>query len=282
MQFLSTSLEKLSAQLKEGLFTNLAEVYPDSAQMNLLRKKGVYPYDYMDSTARFDETNLPGKEKFYNRLENKHISAKDYAHAQIVWDMFCTTMQCYHDLYLKGDVLLLADVFENFRIMALQTYKLDPVHYYSLPGLSWDAMLKYTDVELDLITDMDMYQMVEKGMRGGISQISHRYASANLSDMDTYKEPRRTLMYQDANALCSWAMSQLLPTKRFKWIDPIDVLELPDDNPLGYILEVDLEYPQELHDRHNGYPLAAEYLQIRDDILSPFQREQFPSNSWFS
>ena len=249
MQFLSTSLEKLSAQLEEGLFTQLAEVYPDSAQMNLLRKKGVYAYDYMDSTARFDETNLPGKEKFYNRLENIHISAKDYAHARTVWDMFCTTMQDYHDLYPKGDVLLLADVFENFQNMALQTYKLDPVDYYSLPGLSWDVMLKYTDVDLDLVTDMDMYQMVEKGMRGGISQISHRYASANLSDMDTYKEPRRTLMYQDANALYSWALSQLLPTKYFKWIDPIDVSEVPDDNPLGYILAVDLEYLQELHDR---------------------------------
>ena len=97
-------------------------------------------------------------------------------------------MRDYHNQYLLGDVLLLADIFENFRKMSLDTFDFDPLRYYSLPGHSWDAMLKCTDVELDLITDADKYQMVEKGMRGGISNISHRYATSNHAYMDTYNE----------------------------------------------------------------------------------------------
>ena len=111
-------------------------------------------------------------------------------------------MRDYHDLYLRTDIYLLADVFENFRTMCLQSYGLDPVHYYSLPGLSWDAALKYTKVELELITDIDMYQMVERGIRGGISMISHRHAEANHPSLASYKSnvSLRTLTYQDANA----------------------------------------------------------------------------------
>ena len=111
-----------------------------------------------------------------------HISEEDYAHAENVWRSFgCTTMRDYHDLYLRTVVLLLADVFEKFRTMSLQSYGLDPVHYYSLPGLSWDAALKISKVKLELIVDIDMYQMVERGMRGGVLMISHRYAEASES-----------------------------------------------------------------------------------------------------
>ena len=119
--------------------------YPDFSKQNLLRKKGVYPCDYLDDMTRFDETSLPAVNNFYSKLLKNNISEKDYCHAKKVWDTFqCETMRDYHDLYLKGNELLLADIFENFRKMVLETYKLDPVHYYSLPGLSWDAMLKYT------------------------------------------------------------------------------------------------------------------------------------------
>ena len=122
--------------------------------------------------------------------------------------LMCNTVKDYHDHYLITDILLLADVFENFRKMLLETYGLDPIHYYSLPGLSWDAMLKYTGVELELITDSDMHQMVQKSMRGGISNICHRYAPSNHPNMDTYEnEKPRTLTYQDVNSLYSWAMS---------------------------------------------------------------------------
>ena len=261
-------------------------MYPNPTQRKLLTKKGVYPYDYMNSMEKFDETSLPDERCFYNRLNDKAISKKEHEHAEAVWaTLNCTTMKDYHNHYLKSDVLLLTDIFENFRKMCLKTFKLEPLHYYSLPGLSWDAMLKYTEVELDLITDIDMYQMVEKGMRGGVSQISHRYAESNYPTMKTFDQnkPTKVLTYQDANSLYSWAMSQPLPTKNFKWIDPIDVLSVPDDFRFGYILEVDLEYPKELHDNHNDYPLAPEHLGITDDMLAiTISKGTFSTNSWFS
>ena len=235
----------------------------------------------MNSMECFNETSLPGEEAFYNSLENKPVTKKEYQHAKSVWaGLNCVSMRDYHDHYLKTDVLLLTDIFENFRVMAKETYKLDPVHYYSLPGLSWDAMLKYTKVELELITDLDIYQMVEKGMRGGISQISHRFAESNHPSMESYNpsRPIKTLTYQDANALYSWPMLGYLPWKNFLFgPDNIDFLNVPEDNPIGYILEVSIEYPEELHDAHNDLPLAPEHLHITDDMLSPFQRENFPS-----
>ena len=129
----------------------------------------------------------------------------------------------YHDHYLISDILLLADVFENFGKKSHSTYGLYPVHYYSSPGFSWDAMLKFTGVELKLIDDIDIYQMVEKGMRGGISSINHRHATDNHPSMKEYdiNEKIRTLVYLDANALYSWAMSQFLPMKGFRWVSAI-------------------------------------------------------------
>ena len=118
-------------------------------------------------------------------------------------------MRDYHDLYLLCDVYLLADVFEKFRRDSQTLYGLEPLHYYSLPGLSWDAMLKHSEVELELITDPDMYLMVEKGIRGGISIISRRYAAANDPRMGEAYDPTKpttTLMYLDANSRYLTAM----------------------------------------------------------------------------
>ena len=186
----------------------------------------------------------------------------------------------YHDLYLKSDILLLADVFENFRKTCLQYYKLDPCHYFTSPGLSWDAMLKMTDIKLELMTDIDMFQFIEKGMRGGTSYIANRYGEANNKYMKTYDEkaPSKYIMYLDANNLYGWAMSQYLPTGGFKWlaknqIDKIDLAKYKEDSNKGLILEVDLEYPKELHDLHNDYPLAAEKVKVNKDMLSNYCQE---------
>lgn len=140
-QYMASGLDKLVSNLPKEAFYYTIEEFP--TESNLLRRKGVYPYDYMDSTDRFEETSLPGKKEFYSVLNDEHITTEDYEHAKKVWDEFCLkTMGDYHDLYLKSDVLLLADVFENFRKMCLQQYGLDPCHYFTSPGLSWDAMLK--------------------------------------------------------------------------------------------------------------------------------------------
>ena len=124
----------------------------------------------MNSIEKLKETKLPSKEAFYSKLNDKEISVKDYEHAQNVWKAFnCQTLQDYHDIYLKSDVLLLADVFENFRKKCLINYKLDPCHYFTAPGLAWDACLKLTKQELELLTDYDMLMMFEKGIRGGMT-----------------------------------------------------------------------------------------------------------------
>ena len=183
----------------------------------------------------------------------------------------------YHDLYLGSDLLLLADVFESFGKTCLQYYSLDPCHYFTSPGLSWDAMLKMTKIKLELMIDVDMYQFIEKGMRGGVSYIANRYGKANNKYMKEYNEkaPSKYIMYLDANNLYGWAMSQYLPTGNFKWmsdkeVEKIDLGKYKADGKKRLILEVDLEYPQELHDLHDDYPVCPEKVKVSNDMLSGY------------
>ena len=119
----------------------------------------------MNSPEKLKETKLPSKEAFYSRLNDKGISDENYAHALEVWKTFDRkNLKDCHNLYNQVDVLLLADVFENFRNICIKNYNLDPAHYYTAPGLAWDAALKVTKVELELLSDMDMLLMVEKGI----------------------------------------------------------------------------------------------------------------------
>ena len=276
-QFMSSSLDKLVSNLPNDALTYTSEKFQDE-ELKLMSQKGVYPYDYMDSFEKFDEAQIPRKEDFYSILNDQHISDEDYNHARKVWNTFkIRNMGQYHDLYLKSDILLLADVFENFRKTCLEYYKLDPCHYFTSPGLSWDAMLKMTDIKLELMTDIDMFQFIEKGMRGGISYIANRYGKANNKYMKEYDEKASSkyIMYLDANNLYGWAMSQYLPTGGFKWmtekqINNLDLAKYKENSKKGLILEVDLEYPKELHNLHNDYPLAAERVCVTKDMLSGY------------
>ena len=237
--------------------------------INLLLQKGVYPYEYMDSFDRFKETELPPIGKFYSSLSDESLSKKDYQHAQEVWKTFnCENLGDYHDLYLKTDVTLLADVFQTFRRTCMNAYKLDPLNYYTAPGLSWDALLKYTAIELELLTDYDQHLFIEKGLRGGISMTSKRHAKANNPGVPGYdpSEEHNHIMYYDANNLYGWAMSQPLPYSGFEWVD-----KPPTEPGKGCILEVDLDYPAELHESHNDYPLAPERLKVKKEWLSGYQ-----------
>ena len=141
-QFMSSSLDKLVSNLPKEAFKYTSEEFTGK-KLSLMSRKGVYPYDFMDSFEKFNRMELPTKELFYSVLNDQHITNGEYDHAKRVWKTFnIKTMGEYHDLYLKSDMLLLADVFENFRKTCLQYYKLDPCHYFTSPGLSWDAMLK--------------------------------------------------------------------------------------------------------------------------------------------
>ena len=276
-QFMSSSLDKLVSNLPAEALKYTSERFKKE-KLSLMTRKGVYPYDYMDSFDKFNKTELPTKEEFYSILIDEHISDEDYTHAQNVWNTFkLQTMGEYHNLYLKSDILLLADVFENFRRTCIQYYKLDPCHYFTSPGLSWDAMLKMTNIQLELMTDIDMFQFVEKALRGGVSYISHRYSKANNKYMSKYDEnmPSKYIMYLDANNLYGWAMSQYLPTGNFRWmtekqISKLNVARYNENSEKGLILEVDLEYPKELHDLHNDYPLAPEKVCVKKNMLSDY------------
>ena len=277
-QFMSSSLEKLVSNLPKESLKYTSKSFKGE-KLDLMVRKGVYPYDYMDSFEKFNH-KLPSKEDFYSILNDQHISNEDYEHAQNVWNKFSLkNMGDYHNLYLKSDILLLADVFENFRNTCLEYYKLDPCHYFTSPGLSWDAMLKMTNIKLELMTDIDMFQFIEKGLRGGISYIANRYSKANNKYMKEYYEnkPSKYIMYLDANNLYGWAMSQYLPTGGFKWmtqkqIDNIDLAKYKEDSKNGLILEVDLKYPQDLHNFHNDYPLAPEKVKVTDSMLSNYSK----------
>ena len=156
------------------------------------------------SFKKFSENKLPDRSKFFSSLKDVCISEKQHLKAVDVWNLFkINTKGDYHDLYLKTDVLLLADVFEKFINTCLDYYGLDPSHYFGSPGLSWEAMLKRTKIELDLISDIDMHLLIEKGMRGGISYIAKRHSKTNNKYMQSYdaKKPGKFVTYLDANNL---------------------------------------------------------------------------------
>ena len=280
LQFMNASLDKLSSNLSFDEFIHIRRhSFPDG--VHLLLRKGVFPYEYWDGPDKMNESHLPEKKAFFSNLSGDDISDEDYQHAQQVWRTFnLQTLGEYHDLYLKTDVLLLADVSENFRKVCLNNYHLDPAHYYSAPGLAWDGMLKMTNVRLELMQDRDMHVIVDKSIRGGICCISHKHAIANnplLGESYDASKPNSYIMYLDMNNLYGTAMCEPLPERDFDFLleDQIinfDVNTIPDDSPTGYILEVDIDYPSHLHGVHSDFPLCPQSLEVNPDDLSPYTK----------
>ena len=209
------------------------------------------------------------------------ISEEYYQHAQRVWEEFgIHNLGDYYDLYLRIDVVLLANMYEAIRDTFLRHYKLDPAHFYTSPGLTWKTCLKRTGIKLELLTDPDMLLMFERGIRGGITQAVRKYASANNKYMGDRFDPKSEssyLQYLDANNLYGWAMSQPLPTVGFKWVDvnPNEISELATRTDKGYILEVDVSYPKELQNSHNDLPFMCEKMEINgEEKLVPNLRDK--------
>ena len=240
----------------------------------LLLRKGVYPYEYVNSWERFNETSLPSKKEFYSKLNMEDIDDIDYRHGNNVFNKFkLNNLGDYPDLYMQSDTLLLADVFENFREMCIKEYELDPAHFVSLPGLAWQACLKKTNIELELLIDYDMLLMVEKGIRGGICHSIHRYAKANNKYMQNYNnnEESSYIQYLDANNLYGWAMSKKLHVNGFKWVDTSEtsntineefIKNYSENDNKGYILEVDVKYPKRLHELRSDLPFLSERMEV--------------------
>ena len=291
--FLSASLDKLvklnkyenNEKMKDWQnhfrYTQFNPYIKNTTDLDLLTDKGVYPYDYMNSFDRFGEEQLPSKKDFYSQLQEQHITDKDYARAKIIWKHFnIRNLGEYHDLYLMTDVYLLTDVFENFRDMCLNYYGLDPAYYVTLPNYSWNVFLYMTGAELEQIHQKEMYEMIEKGLRGGMTQCTYKKVEANNKYMNEQYDKSKTssyINYLDANNLYGLAMCKKLPYKNFEWhytkIIENKILNYTDNDDIGYILEVDLEYPEEIHDLHKDYPMAPEIMSINENMLSPVQKD---------
>ena len=269
LKFLNSALDILVNNLSENDFKNLKKYFTPE-EVKLLKQKGFFPYDYLGSIEKLKDTEPPPQKAFYSKLTGKGINNYNYKHVLNVWKTFkMKTFKDFLELYNITDVLLLADVFEKFRDICLKNYGLDPVHYYTAPGLAWDAMLKMTKINLELLSDVDKLLMIEKGIRGGISIISNRYGKANNKYMKAYnkKELNKFLIYLDANNLYGRAMSEKLPVHSFKWMTNQEIENIFNNRIVQVwektpcILEVDLEYPEELHDLHNDYPLCPERVE---------------------
>ena len=243
----------------------------DLNKFELLLRKGVYHYEYMDSWKRFKEESLPDKESFYSELNKEGITDEDYANAQKVWNALnIKNLGEYHDLYVQSNTALLADVFESFRDKCIEIYKLDPAHFLSAPGLVSQACLKKTGIKLELLTDNDMLLMFEKGIRGGMCQVSHHYAKANNKYLKNHDKNNESsyLEYLEANNLYGWAMSKKLPVRGFKWLDNLSMFteefikNYDENGNEGYIFEVDVEYPEKLHSVHSDLAFLPERMKI--------------------
>ncbi|XP_049963191.1 uncharacterized protein LOC126483947 isoform X1 [Schistocerca serialis cubense] len=269
LRFMQTSLQKLVETLPRNDMHITRSAFTDEEKFQLATRKGVFPYEYLDSMAKLNETRLPDITSFTSTLTGDTITITDYEHAVNVWQEFnIPNLGEYARLYMDTDVRLLADVFEKFRSVCMTTYSLDPAFYYTAPGLSWDAMLKKTDCNIGLLTDASMLLFFERGIRGGLCQCVHRHAKANNPRMGVeYNASLDSsyILYLDVNNLYGHAMKQPLPVAGFQWV-PEDELKglggqimgLAADSDVGYVLEADIAYPNNLHGETSDLPLCPE------------------------
>ena len=263
--FLNKSLDYLTGTINDDDRISLKQEFGKNYQ--LLTKKGIYPYDYFDNTKKYNEQKLPDKKEFFNKINNKNISDEDYNHAKNVFEKFkCENLLDYSILYLKTDICHLSDVFQKFSNFAYETYELDPRHSYTLPGFSWQSMLKMTKIELELISDPDMYLFLMDTIRGGISVCNKKHVIADNKYINETTKNNKYLMYLDANNLYGVSMIQSLPYKNFKWSDNLTLNKIQTG-----IYEVDIEIPTNLHNKFKDYPLAPEIKSIPENNLSEYQ-----------
>ncbi|XP_024877133.1 uncharacterized protein LOC112457997 [Temnothorax curvispinosus] len=244
-KFLSASLAKLASFLDKNKLKIIRSKFSTLSDddFELLTRKGVFPYEYVDSVEKLEDTCLPPHDSFYSSLTGETVSESNYAHAANVWQrFFVRTLGEYSDLYLKTDVLLLADVFENFRDICVVSYGLDPAYYCTLPGFTWDDMLKHTCINFELLTDIDMVMFIERGICGGLSQCFGRYAQANNKYIHAVVQSIETVV-----------VPNVLQCQQLVRLGDVAIAL---NSPTGYILEVDLEYPQDKHDAHADLPFC--------------------------
>lgn len=297
-QHMLGSLEDLTKKLKrqgKEYLRNTLKYFSNrkNEETKLIIKKGIFPYEYITSMSRLAETQLPPIKDFSSSIRGDlPIKAKHLERAKNVWETFGTkTIGEYCKLYMVCDVLLLSDVFEEYRNLNLKNYTLDSAHCFTSPGVAGEAMYKYTGKEVELMKDLTMWLLYVKNIRGGISQISRRFSKANHPGIPKYdpNKPLVYIVYLDVNGLYGTAMLEFLPDGNHRFLsedeinkkfckededghfvpDPSKILAIAKDAPIGYEMEIDVEYPEHLHDAHNDYPLFPESMFVgRDGKIS--------------
>ena len=251
----------------------------------VIRCKGVFPYSYFNSPSRLQEPSLPSIDKFKDDLSGADCSTDEYAHAQRAWsELGCRTFRQYLVAYLHLDIYLLTDVFEKFRDVTLQEDGLDPVHFVSLPGLSYMACFKRSGETIDLLQDIDMVRLFERGIRGGLTFVNKHQVEAHIPELNNNQDGNIHLAYIDQNNLYGSSLCRPLPHSEFTWVEqdelerlsnPSEILKLGDEADYGYLFELDLEYPNELHATTADFPLAPEAGYIEEDMFSPYMTSFF-------
>ena len=280
---LNASLDSLVRDLDGPLaFKNVREHVNDVLQGNdddvkLLSRKGIFCYNYLDSRARLEEL-IPGRDKFHNDLTDTPVSDSDWEHLRNLINRFnLVTIGDLLKLYNILDVLLTADVWSGYRTWCLEKTGLEPGHYVSGPSFSWDAALKMTRPRLQYLKDIDMHLMIEEGIRGGISNVIKRHATANNPSIPGYDstQPNTYIQFYDAVNLYGFAQMGKLPYDDFRWEvvtnDSLDqLLNRNPDGDRGYILEIDATIPAEFHDELNQYPIFPDKMVITEKDISPY------------
>lgn len=287
MSFLNDSLEKLVDNLKASNhgFDLTRGWVRDEQKLSLLTRKGIYPYEYITDLAKLEETELPPPEEFASKLAmTTGASAEDYAHAQTVWNTFrCETIKDYTEIYVVSDCYLLLEVVLELRQTLFEEFNLDLCHYWSLPMMAKDMLLKKTKAKIELMTDPEMIHMVRDNIRGGLSFVNQRYCNVR-EEAERTGEPC-SIVYLDAVNLYGFAMTKPMPVGDYRWLsvdemDHFDVngnIDDSDEAETGYFLEVTLEYGEDYHLDHNSMPLAAHRLDITGDMLSEYAKKALTS-----
>ncbi|MEL7306377.1 MAG: endonuclease domain-containing protein [Pseudomonadota bacterium] len=277
-QFMPSSLANLVKNLDELPFSEKMKTEHPNLSDDVIKRKGVFPYSYLDSLDRLKESSLPPREAFKNDLTGDECSEDDYLFAQRAWQEFnCQQFEDFLLCYLKMDVLQLADIFEKFRETSLKHDKLDPVHFISLPGLSFSSAFKMTNERVDLIQDPEMYTLFERGIRGGMTFVNKHIVRHENIDYNNELLTQH-LAYIDQNNLYGSSLCKPLPHSEFSWVDDLTIfthdfiLKLDEEGEWGYTLEIDLDYPANIHHKTIDFPLAPEQGEVTHDMFTPFMK----------
>ena len=278
-RFLSESLDKLVKNLDEDDFKLLKKEFPDKWQH--LNKKLAHPNEYFNSIEDYKKpVNNLKKEDFFSKLKNDYPNDDEIERTKEIIKLFTIKDgKKLTKLYCKSDIILLADVFEKFVKLSTEEYKINPLYCVSLPGYTYQCALKYTDINLQTLQDKDLILLIENNIRGGISSVmGNRYVKSDENDK---------IIYVDATNLYGHSMSQFLPhdeiemwhghpDKYWKWLD--EILITPDGSEIGYFVEVDLKYRDNIKQKTKYFPFCPENEKINPNKYSEYMNSIKPEN----